>query len=114
MNTALLPLPIGAGSGQDALKWHQVHRKLLTLDQLEPGCRPARRVLALHATVAMAWAEAKGWIPKGTLEVPEAGWSSPGYDVAHMQKFLSTVMEVNAGKNGHGPQPATCRAGYSW
>lgn len=111
LNPELWTLPIGSGS--DTLTWGQVNGMPLSFNQVLPGRRPARRVLALHAARAVVWAEEHGWIARGEVQVPEAGWRSPGYDRIQMQKFLNTVLEAYAGRNRRGQQPATCRAGAS-
>jgi hypothetical protein len=40
---------------------------------------PAKRCVSLHAVAAIEHAVAERWIPKGSLSVPDAGWSSPAF-----------------------------------
>jgi hypothetical protein len=49
---------------------------------------PAKRCLSLHAIAAIEHAVAERWIQKGSLSVPDAGWSSPTF-----QSYKAFLME---------------------
>jgi hypothetical protein len=51
----------------------QIDGQPLHFEDCRDGARPARRLLAFHAMVAIQHAEAQGWIDKGSVEVPNAG-----------------------------------------
>jgi hypothetical protein len=60
----------------------QINSQLLHVEGCSEGARPARRILALHALLAISHAETHGWIEKGAVTVPQAGTGNLGDDAA--------------------------------
>jgi hypothetical protein len=65
--------------------WAWMHLKEL---QFERSCRQAKRVCGFYAYMAITEAESKGWIPKGSVEVPDEAWGFPMFDKKLMEVYL--------------------------
>jgi hypothetical protein len=83
--------------------WASLHLKKL---QFEGSTRPAKRVCGFHAYLAIREAEAKGWIPKGSVEVPEEAWGSPTFDKKLMDVYLHDIVEYTASPGSESPPDA--------
>jgi hypothetical protein len=70
--------------------WASLHLKEL---RFEGSCRPAKRVCGFHAYMAIKDAESKGWIPKGSVEVPDEAQGSPTFDKKLMEIYLHDSLE---------------------
>ncbi|PNH01970.1 hypothetical protein TSOC_012089 [Tetrabaena socialis] len=89
---------IGVGSGTDTKKWSDVDGLLLQFPDSAAGGRPARRLLAWHAGIAIKHAVLNGWQQQGAVVIPpSAGWASPGYDQGLMDRFLASTQVVKEG-----------------
>lgn len=77
----------GSSSGSNGtLLWPQLHGTYI----YRGVAMPARRLVSFHAFQAIRHAEHAGWIQPGEVQVPAAGWASPGVDNAEMlQRFLA-------------------------
>ena len=73
------------GSHGKGRRWCEINNSFMPFPSL---ARPARRLCALHAQLAIENAEGKGWITEGYLQVSEAGWESPSFDKGLMDQFL--------------------------
>lgn len=76
---------IGQGGRSDGKKWSDVHKQPLHFRSTN---YPARRLLALHAQLAINHAVSQQWLQPGEVAVSEAGWESPGFDKTLMHTFL--------------------------
>ncbi|GAQ92031.1 hypothetical protein KFL_009070030 [Klebsormidium nitens] len=70
--------------------WASLHMKEL---RFEGSCQPAKRVCGFHAYMAIKDAETKGWILRGSVEVPDAAWGSPTFDKKLMDVYLHDSFE---------------------
>jgi hypothetical protein len=70
--------------------WALLHLKELRFEGI---CRPAKRVCGFHAYMAITDAESKGWIPKGSVEVPDEPPGSPTFDKKLMEVCLHDSLE---------------------
>jgi hypothetical protein len=82
----------------DTKKWTEVDKKHLNVkgDKV-----PARRLLAMHALLAIKHAVVQGWLEPGAITVSEAGWASPGYDSALMRRYLAGATSAAADESQH-------------
>lgn len=69
-------------------RWQDIHETYLHMPS-EFAARPARRVCGLHASRAIAYAEANSWVSPGQFSVPEAAWASDEWDASLMAQFLA-------------------------
>lgn len=73
------------GSQGKGRRWCEISNTFMRFPAL---ARPARRLCALHAQLAIENAEIKGWVTEGYLQVPGVGWESPEFDKGLMEQFL--------------------------
>jgi len=74
-----------AGKGT---QWKDIDKTQL---HLPPVARPARRICAWHANLAIQEADSRGWFDEEheAAKVSEASWESPAFDQQLMNKFLN-------------------------
>ena len=72
---------------KDRLLWSHVHGKPLVLPP-DSSVAPYKRCAALHAWAAVQTAEGRGWKKRGEVQLPDAGWQSPGVDQELLARLL--------------------------
>jgi hypothetical protein len=77
-----------SGNSGKSIRWQDIHDGKLKLPRL---ARPSRRLCGFHAALAIRNAEAQGWVPKGSVVLPDTAWESPSFDKQLMQQFLNSL-----------------------
>lgn len=75
-----------SGNAGKSIRWQDIHGGKLKLPGL---ARPSRRLCGFHAALAIQNAEVQGWVPKGSVVLPDTAWDSPNCDKQLMQQFLN-------------------------
>lgn len=71
----------------DRLCWSHVHGKPLVLLP-DSSVAPYKRCATLYAWAAVQMAEGRGWKERGEVQLPDAGWQSPGVDEELLARLL--------------------------
>jgi hypothetical protein len=77
-----------SGNAGKSVRWQDIHGGKLKLPGL---ARPSRRLCGFHAALAIQNAEVQGWVPKGSVVLPDTAWDSPNCDKQLMQQFLNSL-----------------------
>jgi hypothetical protein len=77
-----------SGNAGKGMRWQDIHGGKLKLPGL---ARPSRRLCGFHAALAIQNAEVQGWVPKGSVVLPDTSWDSPNCDKQLMQQFLNIL-----------------------
>mgnify|MGYP001809883417 FL=1 len=77
-----------SGNAGKGMQWQDIHGGNLKLPGL---ARPSRRLCGFHAALAIQNAEVQGWVPKGSVVLPDTSWDSPTCDKQLMQQFLNSL-----------------------
>jgi hypothetical protein len=93
---------------KDRLCWSHVHGKPLVLPP-DSSVAPYKRCAALHAWAAVQTAEGRGWKKRGEVQLPDAGWQSPGVDQELLARLLRDAeglageIDFNQGSGSEAP-----------